>query len=64
MLESGVFPLAPLLRSAMAENKATGELYTGNWVDVGTPERLRQLEVLLMAKKLTKQVEKKMAGTL
>jgi MurNAc alpha-1-phosphate uridylyltransferase len=54
MLESGVFPLAPLLRSAMAENKATGELYRGNWVDVGTPERLRQVEVLLMAKKLTK----------
>jgi MurNAc alpha-1-phosphate uridylyltransferase len=54
MLESGVFPLAPLLRSAMVENKATGELYRGNWVDVGTPERLRQVEVLLMAKKLTK----------
>jgi MurNAc alpha-1-phosphate uridylyltransferase len=64
MLESGVFPLAPLLRSAMAENKVTGEFYRGNWVDVGTPERLRQVEVLLMAKKLTKQVETKMAGTL
>ncbi|PWW46995.1 MurNAc alpha-1-phosphate uridylyltransferase [Melaminivora alkalimesophila] len=36
-------PLAPLLRRAMGAGRVTGELYTGPWVDVGTPERLAQL---------------------
>jgi MurNAc alpha-1-phosphate uridylyltransferase len=31
--------LAPLLRSAMAENDVFGEKYTGPWHDVGTPQR-------------------------
>jgi MurNAc alpha-1-phosphate uridylyltransferase len=37
-------PLAPLLRAAMALGKVSGEHYTGRWVDVGTPERLRELD--------------------
>ena len=37
-------PLAPLLRAAMALGKVGGEHYTGRWVDVGTPERLRELD--------------------
>ena len=36
-------PLAPLLRRAMAEGRVGASLYTGRWVDVGTPERLEQL---------------------
>ncbi len=36
-------PLAPLLRKAMAEGRVSAELYTGEWTDVGTPERLGQL---------------------
>lgn len=36
-------PLAPLLRAAMAQQRVTAELYTGRWTDVGTPERLQQL---------------------
>ena len=40
----GPFPLAPLLRGAMAEGRVSGEYYDGAWVDVGTPERLAQLE--------------------
>lgn len=44
----GAFPLAPLLREAMAMNEVSGELYRGNWVDVGTPERLQQVEDLLL----------------
>ena len=36
--------LAPLLRKAIAEQKVSGELYTGAWTDVGTPERLLQLQ--------------------
>ena len=37
--------LAPLLRSAMDRRQVTGEVYTGQWTDVGTPERLMQLNV-------------------
>ncbi len=40
---SGKFPLAPLLRQAMSLGRVTGELYQGEWVDVGTPERLGSL---------------------
>ncbi len=36
-------PLAPILRSAIDQELVSGELYTGPWVDVGTPERLAQL---------------------
>ena len=36
-------PLAPLLRAAMDNAQITAELYPGPWTDVGTPERLRQL---------------------
>ncbi|MFV2055960.1 MAG: N-acetylmuramate alpha-1-phosphate uridylyltransferase MurU [Thiohalomonadales bacterium] len=39
----GSFPLAPLLRAAMSKNRATGQLYEGLWTDVGTPERLQQI---------------------
>lgn len=36
--------LAPLLRQALALDRVTGQLYTGSWIDVGTPERLNTLE--------------------
>lgn len=35
--------LAPLLRAAMDRGLVTAELYHGPWTDVGTPERLAQL---------------------
>ena len=35
--------LAPLLREAMEQNKVSGEKYLGPWHDVGTPERLQEL---------------------
>lgn len=37
-------PLAPLLREQIAIGKVSGEHYQGGWVDVGTPERLDQLD--------------------
>ncbi|WP_309499875.1 N-acetylmuramate alpha-1-phosphate uridylyltransferase MurU [Sulfurovum sp.] len=40
--------LAPLLRAAMKEGKVTGELYRGEWLDIGTPERLELLNAQLM----------------
>jgi MurNAc alpha-1-phosphate uridylyltransferase len=45
----GAFPLAPLLRAAMGRRQVTGECFDGRWVDVGTPERLRQLDTWLSA---------------
>ncbi|MDO5692148.1 MAG: nucleotidyltransferase family protein [Pseudomonadota bacterium] len=36
-------PLAPLLRKAIAAGRVSAELYEGAWTDVGTPERLAQL---------------------
>ena len=38
------FPLAPLLRSAMERGEVTGEHYAGRWRDIGTPERLAELD--------------------
>ena len=37
--------LAPLLREAMSENRVTGEKYIGPWHDIGTPQRLQELNV-------------------
>ena len=36
-------PLAPLLRTAMDRGQVGASLYTGPWTDVGTPERLMEL---------------------
>lgn len=44
---AGAFALAPLLRRAMGEGAVSGEHYQGRWFDIGTPERLQQLDQLL-----------------
>lgn len=36
-------PLAPMLRAAMDNGQVSAELWHGPWTDVGTPERLAQL---------------------
>jgi MurNAc alpha-1-phosphate uridylyltransferase len=41
------FRIVPLLRAAMARGEATGEHHRGKWTDVGTPERLAQLDASL-----------------
>lgn len=41
------FPLAPLLRAAMARDAVSGEHHRGRWTDVGTPQRLQELETAL-----------------
>ena len=38
--------LAPILRKAMADNRVSGEKYLGSWHDVGSPERLAELNKL------------------
>lgn len=45
--DSGAFPLAPLLRVAVDRGEISGERYAGEWMDVGTPERLRELDCRL-----------------
>ncbi len=42
------FPLAPLLRQAIAVGSVSGEYFEGHWIDVGTPQRLEALNRLLM----------------
>lgn len=39
----GKSALGPLLRKTMSENKVSGELFLGEWRDIGTPERLETL---------------------
>ena len=39
--------LAPLLREAITTGKVGGQCYRGVWVDVGTPERLRLIDLQL-----------------
>ena len=47
-LAPGVRALGPLLREAMQQGKVSGEHYHGQWLDVGTPERLAWLDEQLM----------------
>ncbi|GAA5006237.1 nucleotidyltransferase family protein [Acinetobacter puyangensis] len=43
-LPRGKRPLLPSLKAAMAQGLVSGEKMTSCWVDVGTPERLQQLD--------------------
>ncbi|AWD68986.1 MULTISPECIES: N-acetylmuramate alpha-1-phosphate uridylyltransferase MurU [Acinetobacter] len=43
-LEAGKRPLAPLLKKAMLANQVAASKLIGDWVDVGTPERLAALD--------------------
>jgi MurNAc alpha-1-phosphate uridylyltransferase len=40
---AGAFPLAPLLRGAMQAGEVSGEYFRGQWLDIGTPQRLAEL---------------------
>ena len=40
----GRFPLLPLLKRAIAAGRLRGELHKGQWCDVGTPQRLAELD--------------------
>jgi MurNAc alpha-1-phosphate uridylyltransferase len=41
--------LAPILRDQMALGRVSGERYAGRWTDVGTPDRLAELDARLRA---------------
>jgi len=51
--EPGKFPLAPLLKRAIAQGLVRGELYRGEWWDVGSPARLHALDMRLRARAAT-----------
>ena len=40
--------LAPLLKAAIVNNRLTAEHYDGEWRDIGTPERLQELDIKLL----------------
>ncbi|KOR31302.1 mannose-1-phosphate guanylyltransferase [Achromatium sp. WMS2] len=45
--QPGSFPLTKLLRKACDNGQVSGQHYRGQWLDVGTPERLKTLEQIL-----------------
>lgn len=49
-------PLAPLLRAQIALGKVSGEHHRGTWIDVGTPQRLNELDKQLRATQNTPHV--------
>ncbi|MEE9331105.1 MAG: nucleotidyltransferase family protein [Methylophilaceae bacterium] len=42
--------LAPLLKTAMVAGLVSGEYYQGVWHDIGTPERLEEIDLMLRGK--------------
>lgn len=42
--------VVPLLREAMAKKLVRGEFHDGVWIDVGTPQRLRQVNDLVLGR--------------
>jgi N-acetyl-alpha-D-muramate 1-phosphate uridylyltransferase len=43
---AGNSKLGPLLRQAIASQRVTGQKFAGFWMDIGTPERLQELNLL------------------
>jgi MurNAc alpha-1-phosphate uridylyltransferase len=47
--QPGKFPLLPYLKRAISNCALTGQLHSGRWFDIGTPERLARLDLELRA---------------
>ena len=45
----GTFSIVPILREAMRRGEVTGEHYRGAWSDIGTPQRLAEINGALSA---------------
>lgn len=46
----GPFKLLPHLLAAIGAGRLSGELYSGEWFDIGTPQRLAELDAMLRAR--------------
>ncbi len=46
-LPPGPMKLAPILHDAVADHRVKGLHHTGQWMDIGIPERLRELDSML-----------------
>jgi len=44
LIPGSIAPLAPLLREQIDLGRVSGEHFSGRWIDVGTPQRLQQLD--------------------
>lgn len=42
--QQGKFPLAPMIRKYISDKQISAELYSGDWRDIGTQERLQELD--------------------
>jgi len=42
-INAGIQPLAPVLRKAISQERVGAQHFTGHWTDVGTPQRLNEL---------------------
>ena len=47
---AGKRPMRPLMDAAIRQGRLGGECYRGQWQDVGTPERLRELDTRITAR--------------
>ena len=50
-IPAGISKLGPLLRQAIANQRVSGQKYAGFWMDIGTPERLQELDLLHKTRK-------------
>ena len=48
---AGSSKLAPLLRRAISDHRVSGQKYEGFWMDIGTPERLQELDFYYTTRK-------------
>lgn len=48
--QDGIFKLAPLLRAAARAGRVGARVHPGTWMDIGTPERLADLDRKLRSK--------------
>lgn len=39
--------MVPLLQAAMLEDQVSGEMFAGTWMDIGTPQRLQEINALV-----------------
>jgi MurNAc alpha-1-phosphate uridylyltransferase len=49
----GKVKLGPILRQVMPDNRVSGEKHNGFWMDIGTPQRLQELNIYYQQRGIT-----------